>query len=77
MQLLAFRAQLILRPEARIGGFEPVRGRGVTRIGGEAKKEEMRRDEWRDSGGGAEGVEGVDVVLACRYPWKFNHAASL
>lgn len=31
--------------------------------------------EWRDMAGWR--VEGVDVVLACRYPWKFNHAASL
>lgn len=31
--------------------------------------------EWRDMAG--RGVEGVDAVLACRYPWKFNHAASL
>lgn len=55
MQLLAFRAQLIFRPEARIGGFEGEgeRGGGVTRIGGEAKKEEMRSGEiWRGGGSG-------------------------
>lgn len=71
-----FRAQLISRPEARIGGFEP-RGWGGYRLdrwrsekGGDAEGY-----EWRDMAG--RGVEGVDAVLACRYPWKFNHAASL
>lgn len=27
--------------------------------------------------GGLRGGRGVDVLPACRYPWKFNHAVPL
>lgn len=79
MQLLAFRAQLIFRPEARIGGFEGEGERG----GGYADRRRSEKGgdaEWRDMAGrrewkGLTWFWHVDIPGNLIMPLHYEHYA--